>query len=344
MPTRVLQAIRSQPWAIMPDHLRAIEAIAERAMACPELVALSADGHADRYPAALAQMGPRLEGSRTATFRNGVACLPVMGPIFPRANLFTEFSGATSLDIAAADLRAAWANDSVHTVLLVVDSPGGSVVSVAEFAGMVAASPKPVIVHGVGLVCSAAYWIASQAQELVIDRTAIVGSVGVVLTAGGQVQPDGAGCLYVDVVSSNAANKRPDGLTDEGRAVIRAELDQIEQVFIADVAKGRKVNKAAVIRDFNQGGVKVGDAAKAAGMADRIDTLEGTLNRLTRAGARSRAKAEGNREPAASTPPAPEPAPAELPAAEEPRGSAPGAASLALAVRETEMRRRRSGE
>lgn len=289
MPDAVLRAIRSQPWAIMPDWLAAIERIAERALDAPELMALLKSDHASRYGAAMAVMGQRLEGTRRATFRGGVASLPLFGPIFPRADLFTELSGATSLDTLAEDLRAVQANEAVEKILLVVDSPGGVVFGVDEFASLVAGSPKPITVHGTGMIASAAYWIGSQASEIVIDTTGMLGSIGVVMSAAVQEAPDANGNRRLDIVSSNAANKRPDLSTDEGRARVRADLDAIEEIFIGAVAKGRKVTKAAVVRDFGEGGVKVGKAAVQAGMADRIDSLEGTLSRLARGRGSTRA-------------------------------------------------------
>ena len=275
---RALMAIRNQPWAIMPEWLPAIEAIAERAMDAPELQALRDSGQTARYGEALAAMGSRLEGSRLSTIRDGVAAIPVFGPIFPRANIMTELSGATSLDLLAHDLRVAQASPAVHHILMVYDTPGGHVSGVAEFAGAIAASHKPATAFVSGLGCSAGYWLASPSKEIVADRSAMVGSIG--------------------VVSSHAPMKRLDYATEEGRAALRAEIDQIEDVFIDDVARGRKVSRATVISEFGKGGTMVGKAAKAAGMVDRLDSLDATLTRLAgrqRSGA-SRARAEADQD------------------------------------------------
>lgn len=293
---RALMAIRNQPWAILPEWLPAIEAIAERAMDAPELLALREAGHAARYGEALAAMGQRLEGARLSTIRDGVAAIPVFGPIFPRANIMTEMSGATSLDLLAHDLRIAQASPAVHHILMVYDTPGGHVSGVAEFAGAIAASHKPATAFVSGLGCSAGYWLASPSKEIVADRSAMVGSIGVVCSVGWQEEPDQNGERWVDITSSHAPMKRLDYATEEGRAALRAEIDQIEDVFIDDVARGRKVSRATVISEFGKGGTMVGKAAKAAGMVDRLDSLDATLTRLAgrqRSGA-SRARAEAD--------------------------------------------------
>jgi ClpP class serine protease len=284
MTSHILTAIRSMPWAILPGWLSVIESMALRMMDRPEVLAAAQDGHAARHAAAIAQMGQRLDGTRSMTLRDGVAALPIMGPIFPRANLMTDFSGACSLDMAAADLRAAFANDAVSNVLLVMDTPGGAVSGVAEFAGLLASAPKPVIAHASGMCCSAGYWIGSQASELVIDSTGLVGSIGVMISTSVQETPDSSGCRSIDIVSTGAPNKRPDMAAEEGQALVRANLDAIESIFVAAVACGRNVSAATVLAEFGQGGTMVGQQAVTAGMADRVDTLSGTLSRLSRGG------------------------------------------------------------
>lgn len=287
MHDHVIAAIRSQPWAIMPGYLAAIEAIAVRALDHPAVIAAREDGHQDRQISAVAQMGARAPATRTAMLRDGVGMLPLTGPIFPRANIMTEMSGATSLDIAAADLRALQASPDVRTILAVVDSPGGAVAQINDFGRLIAASPKPIAVHVTGLCCSAAYWVASQATGgISLDPTGVVGSIGVMISTSYQESADQDGRRELDITSTHAPNKRPDLATEEGRSQIRQMLDAIESVFIASVARGRGVSEATVRSDFGMGGTKTGKDAKAAGMVDRIepDGLDGAIRRLAKSG------------------------------------------------------------
>lgn len=290
MNDRIVAAIRSQPWAIMPGYLEAIEALAIRALEHPAVTAVAGDGHEERHFAALASMGERLSGTKSATIRDGVAALPMFGPILPRAAMVNPSgAGAIALDSMAADLRAMGANPDVRTVLMVFDSPGGAVTQVREFAQLVASFGKPIIAHVSGMCCSAAYHIASQAKEIVCDPFGIVGSIGVMMGGSVQEAPGLDGRREVAVVSSNAPNKRPDLTTDEGQAMVREMLDQLEEIFIADVARGRGVTPAHVKAEFGAGGTKTGKQAKAAGMVDRIEPagLDGTIRRLAAPGART---------------------------------------------------------
>lgn len=280
----ILAALRTEPWAIMPAYLEAIEAVALRVMDHPALLAIEQDGHQARFADASARMGERAPGTRSAALRDGVGSLPVFGPIFPRAGGLAT-SGATTLDAVAADLRALEASPEVRSILLTVDSPGGAVAGINDFARVVAAVQKPLAVHVVGQCCSAAYWIASQASGgISVDPTSVVGSIGICMSASYQEGPDSGGRRSIDITSSGAPNKRPDLSTPEGQASLRSTLDALESVFIATVAKGRGVSEATVRADFGQGGTMTGKDAKAAGMVDRIeaDGLDGAIRRLAR--------------------------------------------------------------
>lgn len=279
----ILAAIRSQPWAILPHYLAAIEAIALRIYDNPALLAVQEDGHVERQPSAVALMGQRAPATRTAMLRDGVGMLPITGPVFPRANIMTEMSGATSLDIAAADLRALQASPDVKSILVVMDTPGGAVAQINDFGRLIAASSKPVAVHVTGMCCSAGYWIASQGTGgISADSTCLIGNIGVVVSADYQVEPDSQGYRSIDIVSTNAPNKRPDLSTEEGRAQIRQMLDGVEAVFIQAVARGRGVSEATVRNDFGRGASLAAADALSAGLIDRIeaDGLDGAITRL----------------------------------------------------------------
>jgi len=281
----VLAAIRAQPWAILPDYLVAIEAIALRAAEHPALAAVAEDGHQERLATAMqaiAAVGNPLDGTRTAMLRDGVATIPILGPIFPRANLVTSSAGGTSLDTLMRDFRIAQASQQVDSILLLVDSPGGVVSGLGEAADAIRNSAKPVTAFVTGMAASAAYWLASQAREIVVDRTAMVGGIGVVATVSRQEATDANGRRSYEIVSSNAPNKRPDLNTEEGRASIQTEVDAIEAQFIADVAAGRRTSPAIVRTQFGRGAMIAAANAISLGMADRVSTLEATLQQLAR--------------------------------------------------------------
>lgn len=279
MPTRALAALTAEPWAIEVSWLPIIAALAMR-----EPVNVTKPTWAGHDLAVFA--GPtarKLEGARTTTVTaDGVALIPVFGPIFPRANMMTEVSGATTAQGVLADYQAALASPDVEAVMLLVDSPGGAVSGIAALADAIwqGRRKKPTAVHVLGNCASALYWVSSQADYISIDRTSALGSIGVLAGLTRQVEPDSEGRLALDIVSSSAPEKAPDLGTEEGVAQIRAMLDAIEGEFIADVARGRNTTPTRVKADFGQGGVKVGAAAVEAGMADTVCSFDAAYRRV----------------------------------------------------------------
>lgn len=273
----LVELAASQPWAIPEADLRAILSIAAREHD-PDAFR-QARGEAE--PKAIqAETGPLLEGTRAVTVRNGVGIVPIAGPIFRRANLFTELSGATSIDLLRQDLEVALRSRAVQAILLDVDSPGGQVNGTNELAEAIyqARGVKPMQAYVSARGTSAAYWIASATDRITADATAGLGSIGVVM---GYVDTRKAqqarGVEEIEIVSRNAPNKRVDPATDEGRAKVQAMIDRLEAVFIDAVARNRGVTVQAVVERYGQGGVLIGDDAVNAGLADALGSFEGTL-------------------------------------------------------------------
>ena len=219
----------------------------------------------------------------TSTIRDGIAVIPVHGIITARTDLFTFLMGGTGLDILARDIQTALDDDDVKGIMLDFDSPGGVAVGPSEMAVIIhnATLWKPVWAYVGRSCCSAAYWLASATDRIVVEKTAMLGSIGVVSSVPVQESADADGYKQIEIVSSNAKNKRPDPRTPEGLDTIRSELDALESEFIDAVAKYRNISVETVKSDFGQGGVLIGDAAINAGMADSMGTYESTLYELS---------------------------------------------------------------
>jgi ClpP class serine protease len=258
---RISDAIDSVAWAMEEEWVQRLRSIALGEGEGPEAVA--------------ARLGRPLQNAQDVRVRDGVAVIPIVGPIFRYANLFTQMSGATSIEIFARDLRAALDDPQVKAILLEINSPGGQADGINEAANMIAAADKPLIAYVSGLGASGAYWLAAAAQEIVIDATAQLGSIGVVMAVPQKGDP-----TIVEFVSSQSPAKRPDVSTPEGRAQHQMRVDALAQVFIESIARFRGVSPDAVLSRFGAGGVKVGAQAVAAGMADRAGSLETTLAQL----------------------------------------------------------------
>lgn len=249
------------PWAIEAEALKTIIAIAQRE---------------NNLEAVLKERGAPMDNTHKVEIRNGIALIPVTGPLFPRANLFGQISGAYSVEMLAQDLSATETNPDVKGTVLVIDSPGGHTTMINEFSNQVADYSKPIVAYVVGQAASAAYWIASAADKIVMDSAALVGSIGVV--AAFDAKDSGT----IEIVSSNAPDKRPDIATDAGRAVIQSIVDDMETVFIDAVSKFRGLSRDQVTA--LRGSVAVGANAVNIGFADEIGSLESVINSLINQG------------------------------------------------------------
>ncbi len=135
---RIWNKVKEEPWAITASSLQTILDIASRNNEAPEVVA--------------ARLGKELQNTYTTKLRDGVAILPVVGPLFRYANLFTTVSGASSYEIIARDFIQSLQNKDVKAIVLDIDSPGGEVNGCAELADMVyeARGQKPIIAYTSG--------------------------------------------------------------------------------------------------------------------------------------------------------------------------------------------------
>jgi signal peptide peptidase SppA len=258
-----------RPWAITEAGLRQILEIAERANPTPEAVA--------------AKLGRPLENTRTVEVRDGVAVIPVTGPVFRYANLFTEISSAMSIEVLARDFNHALEDASVRAIVLNVNSPGGEADGVNELSRTIyeARGRKPIVAYVGGLGASGAYWLASAADQIVAEESALLGSVGVVATFRDTRERDvKAGVVTYEIVSSQSPLKRPDPATDSGRGQIQQIVDAQAEIFINAVARNRGVSPERVTSDFGQGGLLPAAQAVRAGMADRLGTFESVVSAL----------------------------------------------------------------
>lgn len=260
--------------------LNAVWAMEERAL--ETLLDVAARENVDVTPEALeAYRAKSLAGTERVGDRDGVAILGVTGPLFKRANLFTAISGASSYDVLRTDLQAAIDDPKITAILLNIDSPGGEVNGGNELAQAIyaARSVKPIVAYVGGTGASMAYWIASSASKVVVDPTAILGSIGTQVAFAERAPA--AGEKRYRFVSTQSPNKNPDPGTDAFDKSVQSTIDALSAVFIDAVARNRGVTVAAVLSGFGKGGTFVGQMAVDAGLADSVGGFEGVLAELS---------------------------------------------------------------
>lgn len=270
----LIDRVVNRPWVTTQDTLELIVQVATRERLDPELARRIQEERAARPSALALRTAQPLEGSKTAGVRGGVAIVPIVGPLIRHADVFTRVSGLTSVETIAQDVQLALDSPAVHTILLSIDSPGGEVTGIAALAEAIRAARKPVIAYVEGLGASGAYWLASGARRIVVESTAGLGSIGVVLAVR---DPQRQSSLAIEFVSSQSPHKRPNPHTDAGKAQYQRIVDQTAEAFVEAVARNRGVSSKTVLERYGAGGLLVGRHAVEAGLADAVGTLEAVL-------------------------------------------------------------------
>lgn len=275
MKIRAADKMLTVPWLITRESFDAMYAIAQG------LELDSADiAKAFHGPKSLAlRDGQRRDDSGRMTVRDGVAIIPIDGPIFRYADMFTDMSGGVTTAGLARDFQRALEDPLIGAILFVIDSPGGEAEGIAELADAIysARGQKPIGAYAEGYTASAAYWLASAAEVIGADSTALLGSIGVLIEVSDpakKLRPT------IEFVSKQAPNKRPDPTKPSGQAILQKLTDELGDVFIAAVAHNREVSVETVLSDFGQGGLLVGQLAVDAGLADYLTSEEGMIRDL----------------------------------------------------------------
>jgi ClpP class serine protease len=120
--------IMTAPWAILPAKLGEIREIYLRHTRGEKLTLSEIE----------AQIGPPADQPAVGyDVVNGVAVLPIQGVIGKRMNLMHAISGGVSTELIGRDFRMALSDPAIRSILLSIDSPGGSVDGTAELAGLI---------------------------------------------------------------------------------------------------------------------------------------------------------------------------------------------------------------
>jgi len=285
------EAIRAMPddlvgecWAIREEHLEAAMIRLSQGHPAPEAATVSRG----RVPALVARAGE-------------VAIIPVAGVITPRATAVGWCLGWTSADGLRAAFDDAMADPTIKGIVFDVFSPGGSVYGVPEVADHIAAARgrKPMVAVANSMAASAAYWIASAADRVLVTPSGEIGSIGVIsvhLDRSAAIERQGYRFTLVTAGRYKAEGNDLGPLQDEARAFLQRRVNDYYDMFTKAVARNRGTSVAAIQSGYGQGRVVGAREAVTVGLADGVGTLEDAINGMAgaltlRAGALDRFRA-----------------------------------------------------
>lgn len=232
----------------------------------------------------------------------GTAIIPVIGELCHRGGYLDAMSGLTSYTSIVASVRKAMLDDNVKNILLDIDSPGGEISGLYDATDAIASmrgKGKKIVAFSNERCFSAAYCLASAADEIWVSRTSGVGSIGVVCfhkdaskayqMQGVRITPIYAGRHKVEGADFMA-------LSAEAHARIQSEVDVAYKLFTGTVAKNRSMDEKAV-KD-TEAGCFYGDAAMSEGLADHVGSFGDALRVL---GGQTETNPENNTNPGDAT-------------------------------------------
>ncbi|MEQ6306686.1 S49 family peptidase [Delftia acidovorans] len=261
-------------WAIEPGMLREIQGI----------YAMHLRGEKLDLDAIEARLGRPLahEQQEYEVLPGGVALLKLSGVMAPKANLFMRVSGGISTRQATLQIESALADARVRSIVVAMDTPGGNVIGVPEFAQAIhdAGAIKPLVVHASEMLLSAGMWAGSGANAIFVSGSVVsVGSIGVVVDRefdpSSRVQQES-----ITAGKYKRLSKPNEPLSDEARAVVQADVDYVYTLFVDDVARYRGVSAEQVLEHMADGRVFRGQQAIDAGLVDGVSTLDALLERM----------------------------------------------------------------
>jgi serine protease SohB len=183
---------------------------------------------------------------------------------------------------AAAMIEKAFAKGKPKAVALVINSPGGSPAQSSLIAARIRrlADEKeiPVFAFVEDVAASGGYWLASAADEIFVDATSVVGSIGVISAGFGMselIARYGIERRVYTAGSSKSMNDpfKPENPEDVAR--LSLILEQLHETFKEQI-RSRRANKL-VNRDLFTGEIWVGQGAVDVGLADGVGHLVVTL-------------------------------------------------------------------
>jgi protease-4 len=214
---------------------------------------------------------------------NSIAVIPVQGVLMKEDGLCSK--GTASM---VRELKEANANPMIKSIVLKIDSGGGSVDGTETFAREVQNSKKPIITFVDGTMASAAYWVGSGAKEIIISgKTSGVGSIGTMFGyQDARPMLEEAGVKFHDVRATKSVDKNEYfyQMLEGNYEPMKAELlDPLNEVFLNSV---RSVRGSKIKNEENvfTGKMFFGQNSVNEGLVDSIGSFEYAIQRADELG------------------------------------------------------------
>jgi len=215
------------------------------------------------------------QDSPNGSVAKNVAVISISGPLMKH----DQECGPAGMDTIGQWIKNLDADNSIGSIILKFDSPGGTVSGTASLGNIIRDCKKPIISFVDEMACSGAYWLSSQCDQIIaaIPR-ARIGSIGVMLSFM-DIQPawEKEGVVFHDIFSDLSTEKNKEW--EELRAgkyenYKKNVLNPLAQDFHAVITSKRNITDESILK----GRVVFADEALKIGLIDKIASWDETLS------------------------------------------------------------------
>lgn len=225
------------------------------------------------------QTKPAEDAPYNFSMQGNIGVVSVRGSLVNNNSQYNKYFGVTSYnDIRSAMLYAA--EQGASSTLLDITSGGGAVSGVSDMADFIAnfdANVMPVYTFTDGTMASAAYWLGSSARNVFASKTAMVGSIGVIMTHMEQSKMLEKMGITVNVIRAGEHKALLNSYEPATQAALdnaAVQLAHVYDIFVSHVADSRGVSFQHADRVMGQGREFIGQQAADAGLVDAISTFD----------------------------------------------------------------------
>lgn len=178
--------------------------------------------------------------------KDGTAIIDVRGSITSEIISNGRWFGENTYEGIIRKLEGAVDNSAVDRILIRFHSPGGTVTGCAEAADRInELSKQKDIWSFCTLADSAAYWLASSTNRIIVEQTSEVGSIGVIMThmdVSKLLEEWGVKFTHIFSGKHKADGSPYKPLSDEAMERYQKELDLFRGMFVNAVALNRNMS------------------------------------------------------------------------------------------------------
>lgn len=268
-----LYDIYTSPWAIIPGKYSSIIEIYNSYLKGPKL-------DLKEMESKISQSSGGKSGKEYEV-RSGTAIIEIAGVLMKNPSAFMRiFYGAVSMLNIKSQIENAVNDSQVKNILLLIDSPGGTVDGTQELANYIFSmrGKKEISAFSDGMIASAAYWIASAADKIYISGDTVEsGSIGVITTHVDYSEADkrsGINVTHIYAGKYKTVGSEYKPLSEDDKEYIQNQVDYLYSVFVSDIARNRNKAIDDVLKNMADAKIFIGKQAIEAGLVDGVSILD----------------------------------------------------------------------